>query len=123
MRGFTFILFTLICLLVLPLGNSYACSKHSSNTTPVKVVFSKKKCCDQHKQQKHGSTKKTCGHNCNGSTCKCVHLTSVFALKTHSMELRQLHHFEVSRMNAWFFKEATPKPVYLTLWMPPNITC
>lgn len=111
-------------LLVLPAGNSYACgSKHKISKTEIKPITPKKAYCTASDHQKSGSKKKMCGHSCDGSGCTCAHGSSVFALKTHGAVLLQKPVFIIAQANSWFFKESTPKPVYLSLWMPPNISC
>lgn len=124
MKEFVLLLLMMTCLLVLPAGNSYACgSKHKISKTEIKHSSHKKDFCVTSDHQKSGAKKKMCGHNCDGSGCSCVHGSSVFALKTHQVALICKNVFVISQANSWFFKESTPKPVYLSLWMPPNINC
>lgn len=124
MKGFVLMLLTTSYLLVLPVGSSYACgSKHKISKTEIKYSGNIKGYCRVSDHQKSGSKKKMCGHTCDGSGCSCAHGSSVFALKTHQVALISKNVFVTSQANAWFFKESTPKPVYLSLWMPPNINC
>jgi hypothetical protein len=124
MKGFVLMLLMMNYLLALPVGNSYACgSKHKISKTGIKHTGNKKVYCNASDHPKSGSKKKMCGHSCDGSGCSCAHGSSVFALKTIPAILIQKTVFIVSQANSWFFKESTPKPVYLSLWMPPNISC
>jgi hypothetical protein len=123
MKGFVLTLLMITYLLVLPVGASYACgSKHNISKIEIKDFSHKKVYCSISDHQKSG-TKKTCGHTCDGSGCRCVHGSSMFALKVHMGELVRKTFFTVSKANTWLFKESTPQPVYLSLWMPPNISC
>lgn len=124
MKEFVLMSLMITCLLVLPTGFSYACgNKHTISKTKIKDRSHKKICCSASYHQKSGSKKKMCGHSCDGSECSCAHGSSVFALKTHHAPLVSKNVFVISRSNSWFFKESTPQPVYLSLWMPPNINC
>lgn len=122
MKGFVFLLLAITCLLVLPVSSSYACgSNHTLSKIDTRPPSPPKAYCSAGDHQKPGSEKKTCGHSCDGSACNCAHGPSVFALKTPPAPLSQITVFTISRANSWFFKESTPKPVYLPLWMPPNL--
>jgi hypothetical protein len=124
MKGLVLMLLMMTCLLVLPVGASYACgSKHKISKTEIKHTGNKKVYCNASDHPKSGSKKKMCGHSCDGSGCSCAHGSSVFALKTLPALLIQKTVFILSQANSWFFKESSPKPVYLSLWMPPNISC
>lgn len=124
MKGFVLMLLIMTHLLALSASNSYACgSKHKISKTEIKHTGNKKVYCNASDHQRSGSKKKMCGHNCDGSGCSCAHGSSVFALKTHQVALISKNVFVISQANSWFFKESTPKPVYLSLWMPPNISC
>lgn len=124
MRGYVLLILTITCLLVAPVGYSYACgSKHSPSNFDSEHTIPKKVCCNLSKQPGPGSKKKMCGHSCDGSGCSCAHGSSVFALKTQAVILIQKPTVTISQENCWFFKESTPQPVYLSLWMPPNISC
>lgn len=124
MKYFVLFLLMMTCLLVLPVGNSYACgSKHKISKTEIKHSSHKKDFCVTSDHQKPGAKKKMCGHSCDGSGCNCAHGSSVFALKTHPGILIEKPVFTISQANSWFFKESAPQPVYLSLWMPPNISC
>ncbi len=125
MRGYVFRLLMMTCLLVLPVGYSYACgTKHSCVKTETKHASNKKTCCDRpNHHQKHGGKKEMCEHNGSSSGCDCAHSASVFALNTPQTGLLQNPVFTISQANVWFYKDSTPKPVYLSLWMPPNISC
>ena len=124
MRGFIFLLLAITCLLVLPVGSGYACgSDHTLSKIEIKQPTPKKADCSAGDHQKSGNENKKCGHSCDGSACNCAHGPSVFALKTPPALLNQITAFTISQANSWFFKESTPKPVYLPLWMPPNLGC
>lgn len=125
MKGYVFTLLTLTCLLVLPAGNSYACGKkHIPHQKEIKYTYNKKICFGgSDDYQTHCGKKKKCGHSCNGCGCDCAHSSSMFALKTHQTGLLQKPVFLINQTRSWFFKESAPKPVYLSLWMPPNINC
>ena len=124
MRGCVFLLLIIICLLV-PVGVSQACgSKHASVKREVMhVAAHKKACCARHRNHKPGDNDKKCSHSCNESGCDCAHSVPVFALKVQPTGLLQKPVAEFDNTTSWFFQQATPKPVYLSLWMPPNISC
>lgn len=124
MKGFVFLWLIMTCLLVLPVTSSYACgSKHKLSKTEIKHTSQKNAYCRAAGHQTSGSKKKMCGHSCDGSGCSCAHGSSAFAIKTHPAHLIQKPVFFLSQVSSWFFNESTPQPVYLSLWMPPNINC
>lgn len=124
MKGVALVLLILACMLILPAGSAYACSsKHTTSHTEIKHAPNKKVCCNEPDRPKQRSKKKTCGHGCGRSSCCCAHGSSVFVIKTHPVILIQKGLNIISQANSWFFKESTPQPVYLSLWMPPNINC
>ncbi|TKT87614.1 hypothetical protein [Dyadobacter frigoris] len=124
MKGFVFMMLLISCFLVLPVSYGYSCSsKHTASKKEIKQISKKKAVCSASDHQKSGSKKKMCGHSCDGSGCSCVHGSWIFALKTQHTTLINKTVFVFTQPNSWFFKESTPKPVYLSLWMPPNISC
>ncbi len=124
MKGCVFLLLMMICLLG-SVGISQACgSKHVPVKKELKhVAVPKKACCTRHWNHKPGDNNKTCGHSCNESGCDCAHSVPVFALKVQPAGLIQNSLTAVDNSTSWFFQQVSPKPVYLSLWMPPNIGC
>lgn len=124
MRGCVFLLLMIICLLV-PVGVSQACgSKHSPVKKEVKhVATHKKACCARHRNHKSDDSNTKCSHSCNESGCDCAHSVPIFALKVQPAGLLQKPVAEFDNTTSWFFQQASPKPVYLSLWIPPNISC
>lgn len=124
MRGSVFMLLILACQLVWA-GDVYACGiKHGSSAPKeMKHISKKGECCDRQNQRVPGNKKKICGHHCDGPGCSCTHSIPVLALKVLPTCLLLKPVFEIFPNNPWFFKETTPTPVYLSLWMPPNISC
>ena len=122
MKGFVLMLLMITCLLALSAGSSFACGiKHDISITETKHTSQKKANCQTSDHKKSSTNRKKCGHSCDGSGCSCAHSPSVFALKTNLSALLQKPVFTLNQVNAWFFKESSPLPVYLSLWMPPNI--
>jgi hypothetical protein len=122
MKGCVFLLLTMICLLV-PVGVSHACgSKHVPTKREVAHVGSHKKtCCARHRNHRSGDSNRKCSDICNESGCDCAHSLPVFALKVQPTGLIPKNLAVVDNCPSWFFLETSPKPVYLSLWMPPNI--
>jgi len=62
-------------------------------------------------------------HHCGESGCDCAHPATAFALKTQPFDLSEKPSHGLDNHISWFYLLAIPKPVYLALWMPPNISC
>lgn len=128
MKGCVLLLLMTICLL-LPAGASLACgSKHIPAKKELRhmaahkhVATHKKACCIRHRNHRSGDSDNKCSHSCNESGCDCAHSLPVFALKVQPTGLIKKTLAVVDNSTSWFFQETSPKPVYLSLWMPPNI--
>ncbi len=117
-------LLLMACLLVIPVSSTVACgSKKAGHKKEMKAKEHKKMCCDRHADQKKGNKSIPCDHNCNQSGCDCGHAVPVFALKAQpSFSLQKKEYVTPLKLH-WFFIQMAPKPVYLSLWMPPNLSC
>lgn len=91
--------------------------EHSTRTDQT----SGKKCCDLHSHQTKKVKDMACGHSCDQSCCDCNHRTTHFALKVPSAGIVQYSELVELKTIVWFFRERAPKPVYLSLFIPPNI--
>ncbi|MBO9617209.1 MAG: hypothetical protein J7619_31275 [Dyadobacter sp.] len=120
MRGCLIWVLTIFCLLVS--GRSgYACgSQHALVTKETRHVQAPRNACRNYHKAGHG---KQCMHHCGESGCDCAHPAAAFAVKTQPVDFSEKPFGRVDKTMSWFFRQVIPKPVYLTLWMPPNISC
>ncbi|MDR6806575.1 hypothetical protein J2Y45_003767 [Dyadobacter sp. BE34] len=120
MKGCVLLLLTIFCLLVSG-RQGYACgSKHAFVKKETRHVQPLRNSCHTH----HASGQcQQCMHHCGESGCDCAHPATAFAVKTQPVDLSEKPFHGVGNHISWFFRQAIPKPVYLALWMPPNISC
>ena len=124
MKGLVFILLILAAQFI-GVGVGFACGK--KHATLVKSVLHtvshRKACCSRHRHHGSCNSSKQCDHNCSQSGCDCAHSVNPVALKAQPTILVDQLLGIIDETTRWFFQQPAPKPVYLSLWEPPNISC
>lgn len=117
---FTFAL--IFAFAAVPTNSAYACGGDSKSCCKkeVKKNDDTKECCG-----KKGKNKKGCDGDCGKKDCHCPqqisHNTSIIA-PIIEMKLPN-HNFSYKPLTNWYYLERIPNSVYLSLWLPPKISC
>ncbi len=129
MKFFTSIFFTLslmFAFVATPTNSAYACGGDSKSCCKKEVKNETTKgndtqnCCG-----KKGKNKKGCDGDCGKKGCHCPqqtsHNTSIIA---QIIEMKfPNHNFTYKSLTNWYYLEKIPNSVYLSLWLPPKISC
>lgn len=117
MKIYLYILIILTASFVFQSNDSFACGD-----TSTEITEGKKSCCSEQSNDEKNDCENCsdddCGGGCGSSSCKCTHSVSVPLFKT--IEFKVNHNFNTSK-KCWNFNQNPPKPVYLSIWKPPNI--
>lgn len=109
-----------------PIKNKKACCSTKKKT--LKEDNDKKKsCCSKNKntQTKDEETEDGCCGKCNGEGCQCS--SSNFHFGT--INITQLHDYQQIALDSflyktsWYFNKKMPNAVYISVWLPPKISC
>ncbi len=120
MKGCILLVLTILCLLISG-SSGYACGKkHTFVRKETRHVQPLRNTCQNHHQS---GRCKQCVHHCGESGCDCAHPATAFAVKVQPVGLSEKTVCGAAGNSSWFFRQPIPKPVYLALWMPPNISC
>ena len=118
-----FFTFTLIFAFVaVPTNSAYACGGGSKSCCKkeVKKDDDTKECCG-----KKGKNKKDCDGGCGKKGCHCPQQTSHNTTIIAPIIVITLpkHNFSYKSLSNWYYLEKIPNSVYLSLWLPPKISC
>ena len=85
-------------------------------------------CCSKstEKPTKKTPEKKDCNGKCGGKSCPCPSPSNApipFITTNILPQFQYLHTFFLSEKTGYYFLNVIPKPVYLSLWQPPKISC
>lgn len=103
---------------VLACGGNKECCKKEFKTAKT----DKKGCCDASKKQPEKNSKKhDCDGKCGDSACHCP-ISVHFAI--HNFIIITLPKSIIfTSIIDWYFLDENPQSVYLSLWLPPKISC
>lgn len=126
-----FFSFLLVFVLVaLPTSNASACGGACCKKEQKEVKKEKKNCCSK-KKKKCNDTKENqedkngCGGDCGSTGCHCpsptFHFSAISIIRAFDLQA-VISDFYLPK-TSWYFDEKIPNSVYLSLWLPPKISC
>ena len=126
---FYFFLFAL-CLVAMP-SEAVACGGNCCKKEQKTVEKETSKSCDEvesccSKSAKKTPEKKDCKGKCGGKSCPCPSPSNapIACVTTNILpQFQYLHTFFLSEKTGYYYLNVIPKPVYLSLWQPPKISC
>jgi hypothetical protein len=125
MKLMTSIYFTLALMFAFvaaPTNSAFACGGGSESCCKkeVKKDSDTKSCCN-----KKGKNKKGCDGNCGKKGCHCPQQTcSNASIIPQIIEINfPKHNFSLKSQTNWYYLEKIPNSVYLSLRLPPKISC
>lgn len=120
-----------IAFVALPSSNAFACGgscckKEQQEVKKDKEIKEKSCCCKKKKDNKEEKNdKKGCGGDCGSDGCHCSSSTFSFGAATLICQISLQSvatDFYLPKTN-WYFDEKMPNSVYLSVWLPPKISC
>lgn len=99
---------------VIACGGKMNCCKKEVQHNKVE----KKNCCHEDKKHHKQEEKDDCGGKC---TCSCPTFIQFALSSFHTIPFSNPVFF--SSKNQWYFLDVNPQSVYLSVWLPPKISC
>jgi len=119
MKNITHILFLFLIFLVIPTSTILACENSSDKAEVVSTSCSKQ---DDHSEKKSccDSGDESCDGFCNNNSCHCpVSVNTPIFKNNYQSKLN--NNFKLLDNN-WAYVQLIPKAVYISIWLPPNIS-
>ncbi len=117
-------------LVALPTSNASACGGACCKKEQKEVKKEKKNCCSKKKKncndnKENQDDKNGCDGDCGKKGCHCPQQTSYnTSMISPIIELKfPKHNYSYKSQTNWYYLEKIPNSVYLSVWLPPKISC